>query len=357
MRAPLKFVGLLAIATAGAPQIADAATLQVENGNAVYQAARGEINDITGTDRGPGFPEPTLALRELLAPVTLGEGCSGTDPIVCRRPDGGVPSTVAYLGNRDDHANINTFTGSTSIYGEQGDDDIGSGASTHALADGGPGDDRVSVGADNRGTAVGGPGDDHMINGASVQWMYGGPGDDTMVAGGLAFEIDGGGGDDRIALNGYDDVMLATGGSGDDVFAIRADASQVDAAGGDDEVMIFGDNGAVVTASAGADVIGFAWGTEDPGTALRPRTLDGGAGADLIAGTPTADTISGGAGADRIDAWGGDHDVVACGPGWDTVWADAGDEVDQSCERRIAEAAPAFQALARARERAEAIEF
>jgi hypothetical protein len=54
-----------------------------------------------------------------------------------------------------------------------------------------------------------------------------------------------------------------------------------------------------------------------------PTTIDGGDGADTLTGGGAADTILGGDGADTIDARDGVVDSVDCGPGADTVQADA----------------------------------
>jgi hypothetical protein len=61
--------------------------------------------------------------------------------------------------------------------------------------------------------------------------------------------------------------------------------------------------------------------------------ISGGNGADVIVGGLGRDRISGGAGNDRIYAVDGQRDVVNCGSGHDTVWADPGD-VLRGCEQR-----------------------
>jgi Ca2+-binding RTX toxin-like protein len=80
--------------------------------------------------------------------------------------------------------------------------------------------------------------------------------------------------------------------------------------------------------------------------------LDGGPGRDRIGGSTGDDTILGGEGNDRIDpgrgsdrvsagpgddfvgaAADGKRDVIACGPGLDTVFAERLDRVARDCER------------------------
>ena len=93
--------------------------------------------------------------------------------------------------------------------------------------------------------------------------------------------------------------------------------------------------------SGGPDVI-IGKGRDDR---LRGRagndTLVGGAGRDRLSGGPGQDTLVAGPGRDRLSGGRGDdtiksrdrsHDTVRCGPGWDTVVADANDAVRASCE-------------------------
>jgi hypothetical protein len=48
-----------------------------------------------------------------------------------------------------------------------------------------------------------------------------------------------------------------------------------------------------------------------------------------------ADVVCGFAGSDRIDVRGGGTDTVFCGPGRDTMLADAGDRIAHDCERVV----------------------
>ena len=60
--------------------------------------------------------------------------------------------------------------------------------------------------------------------------------------------------------------------------------------------------------------------------------LAGGDGDDVIEGGLGADTLDGGPGTDEMRSRDGLSDMVACGPGTDTVYADTVDEVDADCE-------------------------
>ncbi|HWC28079.1 MAG TPA: calcium-binding protein [Solirubrobacteraceae bacterium] len=124
--------------------------------------------------------------------------------------------------------------------------------------------------------------------------LHGNAGDDRLFAAAGDDYVDGGKGDDELH-----------GGSGDDIMAGRRGSDRIFGDTGDDHI----------TGDRGDD------------------TIDGGPGADRIFGNLDDDAIAGGAGDDRINVVGGGRDVVRCGPGSDSVFADARDRVTADCER------------------------
>jgi uncharacterized repeat protein (TIGR01451 family) len=84
--------------------------------------------------------------------------------------------------------------------------------------------------------------------------------------------------------------------------------------------------------TAGNDVLrGLGGNDRLDGRAGRDR-LYGGSGNDRLTGGPDVDTIFGGSGRDRVYVRGGGRDVVDCGPGYDTVFADKKDAALPRCE-------------------------
>jgi hypothetical protein len=53
--------------------------------------------------------------------------------------------------------------------------------------------------------------------------------------------------------------------------------------------------------------------------------VHGGPGGDTLYPQAGRDRVFGDSGADQIRASDGQHDVVRCGPGFDTAWVDPGD--------------------------------
>jgi hypothetical protein len=106
---------------------------------------------------------------------------------------------------------------------------------------------------------------------------------------------------------------------------------------------------ALVAVSALAQAVGVTSAAVREGTRGDDRLVGGGRG-DVMIGKPGDDslrglggndTLVGGAGRDRLVGGRGDdtinsrdraRDTVRCGPGWDTVVADATDDVPASCE-------------------------
>lgn len=125
----------------------------------------------------------------------------------------------------------------------------------------------------------------------------------TLPSVALAANRRGGNGDDRlIGTSGPDRIL---GKAGDD---------RIDGRSGND----------VLSGDAGDDrVIG------GPGDDY----MLGGAGSDKLIGGSGNDAVIGGDGNDAIDLRDGERDAVSCGAGFDRVYADAVDDVQEDCER------------------------
>lgn len=156
--------------------------------------------------------------------------------------------------------------------------------------------------------------------------MIGSEGPDALFGGAGADELDGRGGDDQ--LDGGPGPDILRGGDGNDVVvytasaAVRVSVNDLADDGTDREGDLVADDVEAVHSGSGDDTL-----VGGPGAQI----LDGGAGDDLLDGAEGADTLYGGDGDDRVDAIDGDADVVDCGPGNDTVNADAQDLVT-ACE-------------------------
>jgi hypothetical protein len=88
----------------------------------------------------------------------------------------------------------------------------------------------------------------------------------------------------------------------------------------------------VIIGKAGNDRLGGLGGDDTlVGGAGRDR-LAGGSGHDTLVAGPGRDRLMGGRGRNTINSQDGTRDTARCGPGWDTVVADASDVVPASCE-------------------------
>jgi Ca2+-binding RTX toxin-like protein len=162
--------------------------------------------------------------------------------------------------------------------------------------------DDVLTGADSGDTIKGGEGNDRLVGAKGTDTMSGGDGNDTLVwnNGDGTDRMDGDAGNDGVEVNG-----AATAGdafklqvNGDRVrfrrtnlieFSLDASAErfQVNGLGGDDSL------------------------SADPGVgALTQLSVDGGAGADDIAGSDGPNLIAGGEGNDVLAGGGGDDRIV-----------------------------------------------
>jgi Ca2+-binding RTX toxin-like protein len=282
---------------------------------------------------------------------------------------GGAGDDTLVGGDAGEH--LDGGAGNDRIAGLGGDDTI----------DGGDGADRLSGDSDDQNTTPdggddvvrGGPGDDRLtgdghdstaVIGHDV--LDGGPGSDTVYDDWYRFDgsagdedpppavsLDGqaddgrpGERDDVVAIEridtGYQPAQAApgvyTGGDGPDTFDLIFADGHVSAGAGDD----------VVTGADGADAIDGGPGADRLSGGFGPDVIVGGPGADDIGGDRTAACEYGpvfgvctiGSGADTIDARDGERDTIDCGPGADTVYADAID-VTAGCETVLVAGGPA----------------
>ncbi len=149
-----------------------------------------------------------------------------------------------------------------------------------------------------------GPGADVVLGGMFGDHLEGGSGNDRLDGAGGNDRLNGGSGNDR--LDGGAGIDRLNGGLGNDRLYGAAGNDELDGAAGDD-VLDGSDGNDVLHGGTGADV------------------LDGGPGRDVLIGGPGRDTLVGGPAADTIYARDGERDVIDCGGGVDTVYADTVD--------------------------------
>ncbi|HWI74979.1 MAG TPA: hypothetical protein VNT55_23655, partial [Baekduia sp.] len=252
-----------------------------------------------------------------------------------------------------------------------GDDKFTGGPGGEAVS-GGPGNDELT-GAAGDDRLDGGDGNDKLIGDAGRDQLLGGAGDDFFdgdhyngISGDL---IDGGPGMDRA--EGWVDPSVSAEhppisitldgaandgrpGEGDDVRSIERLTSNVSG------TLVLSDEPDIVEMWANVDggpsTIRTNGGNDVVTGGSRDETIDGGAGDDRLEGGFGNDVITGGAGRDTInadmsasqcgvfqsctvpfgndtiDVRDGEADTVVCGPGTDTVKADAIDTVAPDCE-------------------------
>jgi hypothetical protein len=155
-----------------------------------------------------------------------------------------------------------------------------------------------------------GTGNDRVSTGAGKDWLMGGDGDDTLDGGLGADVLIGGAGTDTA------DFSARTGS-----VAVTLDGTANDGQAGE------GDN---VSGNSIESVTGGGADDSLTGSAAA-NALMGGAGNDTLDGGAGGDTLDGGDGGDTMKSRDGVQDKVACGPGADSVDADAIDVVDADC--------------------------
>jgi len=121
---------------------------------------------------------------------------------------------------------------------------------------------------------------------------------------------------------------LITGTDRTDILSGTRLAEQISGLGGGDQI-----NG-----GGGADLVEGGQGADELGDGLGKDTVYGGIGADNMigqGGDPAVDQFKAGAGNDTVQSRDIPvvGDLVACGPGMDTVYADQADTVKEDCER------------------------
>jgi Ca2+-binding RTX toxin-like protein len=295
MKRPTLVTVALAAAAAAAPATASAASigLTVPGGDPTiaYTASPGEVNAIEMHGTVQGGLDLRMPFFEYGAPLTVGASCGGTAPIVCGAPDRAFPVDVS-LGDKDDVANTNSFTGRLTMDAGADDDDVLAGG-IDVTANGGSGNDTMLLAANALATGDGGSGRDkiHAGLGAAAAILTGGTGRDLLVPGGFMFnDAKGGSGNDTLVSFTGDQVTLS-GGSGSDLLVAPT-----------------GRNGIM---------------------------LDGGADNDIAQSHVGSVVVDAGTGSDFVEVRGGSGtspDTVTCGSGHDVVWADADDDVAADCE-------------------------
>ena len=173
---------------------------------------------------------------------------------------------------------------------------LASGVAVAVVKNGGPGDDTIR-GTDNPDTLRGGAGDDTIVGLAARDRLAGDDGDDT---------IDGGSGNDDL-LGGSPRSL------GDSLPPKESPAGNDTLRGGPGDDFLDGYEGEdSLSGGSGSDII-----LDGEGHGGQLDTLSGGPGNDFLLprNTPAG------------------QDVVHCGEGRDTVYADRADIVGQDCER------------------------
>jgi Ca2+-binding RTX toxin-like protein len=303
MKRPTLVAVAIAAAAVAAPATASAASIALTASGGVptiaYTANPGEVNALEMHGTVNGGLDLRMPFFEYSAPLTVGAGCTGTAAVLCGAVDKAFPVNAS-LGDQDDVARTNSFTGSLTMDAGSGSDDVLAGG-IDATANGGSGNDTMILAANNLATGDGGSGRDkiHAGLGAAAAVLTGGTGRDLLVPGGFAFnDAKGGSGSDTLVSFSGDDVTLS-GGSGYDLLVAPTGRSGI--------------------------------------------TLDGGADGDIIESHVGSVVVDAGSGSDFVEVRGGSEtspDTVACGSGFDAAWVDAGDTVAGDCELVIRRGTP-----------------
>jgi len=312
----------------GAASAADAATVAVEDGTAVFRAAPGEVNNVRA---GTLAARDTMTLKviDTGAPLTPGPGCQRLDPNSVWCPES-IPllPLVVWADDREDQVVVNDgLIRVVTVHGQRGDDtvQVGNGVGSPALLDGGQGDDTLTTHENGEGPPVlrGGPGADVLtMNEHGTAQAFGGDGNDRIIYNttSLGSILDGGDGKDTYTFLQSFQLDAIVPGRGVDTLdetrwpfelGLEFDLSvcprcvqRVIGTPNDDHIT--GDGDAQEILGAGGNDI-----------------LDGGGGHDAIAGQDGDDTIT---------SRDGVRDTVTCGDGTDSVTADRRDLVRRNCE-------------------------
>ena len=259
-------------------------TLGVVNGELVFTAAEGTVNDVATTTVGGAW---FLTDRH---PVAPGPGCaaSGT-AVTCDVTL--FTRYVVFLGDGDDQ-----FTAAADRSGRT------------PVVRGGPGDDTMRLGP-AAGDVAGEAGDNFLAGGPGADILHGGLGHNTVL---------GGAGDDDVEIG--EGGGWADGGAGED---------EVDGGRGDD-LLVGGPGDDLVRGWYGNDIMSGGTGNDEmysahpgPGPVRDDDILNGDEGNDELDGGPGADELDGGPGNDFIHGGRGDDDLDG-NQGGDSLYGDAG---------------------------------
>lgn len=193
---------------------ANAGSIKVVNGVAVYTANNNEVNTIVVDPRGSGLDPSTgqfvtgFAVRDTTAPLLGGPGCKiFTGTAICDP----APASIS-LDLRDKNDTVSQIGGADhgtpvpmSVKGGAGADTL-NGSEAGDTLDGELGNDVID-GKGGNDTLLGGAGDDTLTGGAGVDSFNGAAGQDTLNAkDGAAERVDCGIGNDTVTVDANDDL-------------------------------------------------------------------------------------------------------------------------------------------------------
>jgi hypothetical protein len=354
-------------ALALAAPVAHASSAGVSSGQLVVGDNAGAFNHLSVAAVGTGY----RVSETMGVPITATPGCSQTTAtVVDCSPINTVTDVFVGLGGGDDVLSYGINLPAI-VYGGPGKDIVGTGGGDDILL-GGSGDDLLG----------GNDGDDQFDDDIAGDYggddlFSGGPGDDTMNAGteqtGVGKDtFDGGTGFDRVDYSARTQPIVVTMGDGaaNDGRAGEQDNvtgdERLDAGAGAD-VVTGGSASETINGNAGGDALNGGGGADTLDGGAGDDTLDGGTGGDALIGglgtdtvtyasrtngvtispdgvpndgengegdnvMPDVETLVGGSGNDTISARDGDTQTIRCGPGDDSVVADAFDNVAGDCE-------------------------
>ncbi len=278
------------------------------------------------------------------------DGMTGHDRIVLlasSRSVFGGPGIDTIRGSNDDDGSPEH-----PVLAGPGNDIIFMNAGTD-FVDGGEGDDTIDLGTGEQGWARGGPGVDTMSSAAAGAALYGEAGADVITARGPHMLLAGGEDDDTMTGSRYDDTI--DGDEGNDTINAGAGRDVVHAGDGHDRLVVNGGERHEIDAGAGNDTIDYGPavsgmilagsgddvvrsvadgvgimgedGHDDILVVGEQSLMDGGAGNDVLTGSPFRDEVVGGDGNDTITLNQGDDTEVEGGAGNDQIDGGAGNDV------------------------------
>jgi hypothetical protein len=276
----------LAAVLCAAPGVAAASTVTADpvTRQAVFTGGAG-TNDVTMSSRGVGSPfesGPALWFIDAAQELNAGAGCVAGLPVWCQAFHARVD-----LDGGNDRFGPAFSDGDITVNGGTGEDHIDVNGNDNT-ASGGSGADWLRVGGNIIGYGYGNRGDDNIRSAAS-SWtvLSGGSGDDLVYGERHRNSLAGKTGDDYLILGGELSFGTGTGGSGDDVMLV-VDSTRLGAStafsGGDGGDLIVGQRGGTdaVSGDGGDDVIDVSGDARPPDFYLGPDTVDCGSGNDTV---------------------------------------------------------------------------